>query len=690
MNEKFKYTNRLIHQKSPYLLQHAHNPVDWHPWGQEAFSLARELDRPIFLSIGYATCHWCHVMEKESFENEEIARLMNETFVNIKVDREELPEIDLLYMEFAQSMMSGAAGWPLNLALTPDLEPFFATTYLPPFAKHGLMGFSELIMRIREIWSGEERENIVEQAEKIVEIFSENIHIQGHELPEPEVIDETKELLLRISDPIYGGMKGAPKFPIGYQTNFLLREAKYNSDSRALFMVERTLDMMHRGGIYDHLGGGFSRYSVDEKWLVPHFEKMLYDNALLIHTYVEAWQGTKNELFKIIAEDILKYIANEMTHPLGGFYSAEDADTEGKEGYFYTFEYNEIIEALGEKESKLFCEYYDITPKGNFEGRNILHTPLSMEEFVLQHHLDLNLFKRTIDTQRQTLLNLRNQRVRPLKDDKILCSWNGLMLFSLVAAGRAFDQPKYLEGAVKAAEFIYENMTVKGQLLRRWREGEALYNAALDEYAFLIRGLISLFEADCGSRWLKWAMELTDILEKKFKAENGAFYLTDGEDANIILRKCQFSDGAEPSGNAIHTENLLRLYQLTGNKHYLDQAEDCFKAAKSYLESYSPGYSYHVISLLRYYDRKAPTIVVSLNKNEDNLNELMRLIYSNYIPHKAVIVRREHDDELFKLLPYVKEQIPIQDQTTLYICLEGICEAPVFGLEEMKNSLLKI
>lgn len=690
MSEKFKYTNRLIRQKSPYLLQHAHNPVDWHSWGQEAFDLAREWNRPIFLSIGYATCHWCHVMEKESFENEEIAVLLNETFVNIKVDREELPEVDLLYMEFAQSMMSGSAGWPLNLVLTPDLEPFFATTYLPPFASHGLMGFTELIMRIREIWEGDEREKVVEQAEKIVEAFADNIHIQGEELPEREVIDETKELLLRISDPVYGGMKGAPKFPIGYQTDFLLREAKYSSDSRALFMVERTLDMMHRGGIYDHLGGGFSRYSVDEKWLVPHFEKMLYDNALLAFSYLEAWQATKNSSFQWIAEDVLEYVMREMTHPEGGFYSAQDADTEGKEGYFYTFTYDEIVEVLGEGESQLFCKYYDVTPQGNFEGRNILHTPLSMEEFVLQNQLDLDAFKKTIAFQKQELFQVRSRRVHPFKDDKILSSWNGLMIFAMVEAGRAFNRPRFLESATQAAEFLFENMTSNGTLLRRWREGEASFNGALDEYAFLIRGLISLFEADCGTRWLRWAMDLTATLEKKFKAENGAFFQTDGEDENIILRKCQFSDGAEPSGNAVHTENLLRLYQLTGDKHYLNQAEDCLKAVKSFLESYSPGYCYHVISLLRYYDRKAPTIVISLNETEDYLSELLQWIYTSFIPHKAVIVRRRQDQELFRLLPYVKEQVPIQGETTLYVCLEGVCEAPVHGYEAMEQALKKI
>lgn len=389
MMQRHLYTNRLIKQKSPYLLQHAHNPVDWYPWGQEAFALASENDKPIFLSIGYATCHWCHVMEKECFENLKVAQLMNEAFVNIKVDREELPEVDSLYMEFAQSMMAGSAGWPLNLILTPDLKPFFAATYLPPTSSHGLMGLSELIMRISEVWQGEERENVVEQASKIVEVFSETIHSKGNQLPEKEHIEDASDILFKMADPIYGGMKGTPKFPIGYQTNFMLRYSATKKDGRAVFLVERTLDMMHRGGIYDHLGGGFSRYSVDEKWLVPHFEKMLYDNALLIESYVEAWQLTKKPLYRQICEDIIQYILRDMSHADGGFYSAEDADSEGHEGWFYTWTLEEVQKILGVRESALFCEFYDITSEGNFEGRNILNTPLRLEEFAEKHQKDV-------------------------------------------------------------------------------------------------------------------------------------------------------------------------------------------------------------------------------------------------------------------------------------------------------------
>ena len=458
MTERPHHTNRLIKQKSPYLLQHAHNPVDWYPWGVEAFTAATENDKPIFLSIGYATCHWCHVMEQECFENLNVAQLMNETFINIKVDREELPEVDNLYMEFAQSMMAGSAGWPLNLILTPDLKPFFAATYLPPTSGQGLMGLTELIMRIREVWHGEERENVVEQASKILEVFSETIHYKGELLPEKELIEGTADILFRMADPIYGGMKGTPKFPIGYQANFMLSYSATKKDSRAVFFVERTLDMMHRGGIYDHLGGGFSRYSVDEKWLVPHFEKMLYDNALLIESYLATWQLTKKPLYRQICEDVIQYILRDMTHAEGGFYSAEDADSEGHEGWFYTWPFEEVQNILGKKESPLFCEYYNITPEGNFEGRNILNTPLRLEEFAEKYKANVEDLITLFSEQKHKLWKEREKRVHPLKDDKILTAWNGLMIHSLVQAGSAFSEKRYLNAALKAAQFIRKNM----------------------------------------------------------------------------------------------------------------------------------------------------------------------------------------------------------------------------------------
>lgn len=691
MTERHLYTNRLIKQKSPYLLQHAHNPVDWYPWGEEAFKAAIELDKPIFLSIGYATCHWCHVMEQECFENLNVAQLMNETFINIKVDREELPEVDGLYMEFAQSMMAGSAGWPLNLILTPHLQPIFAATYLPPTSSHGLMGLTELIIRIREVWEGEERENVMEQASKIVEVFAETIHYKGDDLPEREQVEDTADVLFKMADPVYGGMKGTPKFPIGYQANFMLRYSATQKDSRAVFLVERTLDMMHRGGIYDHLGGGFSRYSVDEKWLVPHFEKMLYDNALLVDSYLEAWQLTKKPLYREICEDIIRYILRDMTHPDGGFYSAEDADSEGHEGWFYTWPFEEVQTILGKKESELFCEFYSVTPEGNFEGRNILNTPFRLEEFAERHQKSYQELYTLFLDQKHKLWKEREKRSHPLKDDKILTSWNGLMIHSLIQAGCAFSETRYLDAALKAAQFIKKNMWDGKSLLRRWREGEGLYNAGLDEYTFLIRALISLFEAGLGSEWLLWAKQLSDIVLNKFKAQDdGAFFQTDGTDTNIILRKCQFADGAEPSGNAIHCENLLRFYQLTADPDYLDQAEDILRAAKKYIDSYSPGYCFHIMNLNRFYDPHAPTIVIALRDEDQDQTAIRQAIYSHFIPNKAIIWRKDDDKNLLDFIPFLQKQGPIDRKTTLYICHEGVCKTPIQNRQEILEAIHRL
>ena len=688
MPEHPLYTNRLIHQKSPYLLQHAHNPVDWYPWGEEAFQAAKDQDKPIFLSIGYATCHWCHVMERESFENVEVAQLMNQVFINIKVDREELPDVDSLYMEFAQSMMAGAAGWPLNVILTPDLEPFFAATYLPPYSSHGLMGLIDLIQRVSELWSTEERNKILNQAEKIVEMFSHSVHTKGDLLPDPEQVSNTAELLYKMADPVYGGIKGAPKFPIGYQYSFMMRYYANTKDNRALFLVERTLDMIHRGGIYDHLGGGCARYSVDEKWLIPHFEKMLYDNAILAQSYLEAWQLTKRPLYRQICEEILRYILRDMTHPEGGFYSAEDADSEGHEGLFYTWPYEEVVQILG-PEGRLFCEFYDITPQGNFEGRNILHTPVSFEEFAGKHQCEEEDLRRQFEAQRRNLWQIREKRVHPFKDDKILSSWNGLMIYTLAEAGKAFQHEPYLQASLKAARFIKKHLWQGQELLRRWRDGQPMYSGSLDEYAFMIRGILSLFEANAGSEWLEWAFEMVQILKERYKEEGGAFYQTDGSDKNLILRRCQFSDGAEPSGNAIHAENLLRLHQLTQQEDYLLQAEDILKAVKDYLENYPPGYCYHVMSLQRYYDRKAPTLVIALNSKKEYDKELKQSIYEKFCPNKAVIWQTQ-DVELEELLPYTKIQNAQQDRTTLYICREGVCQKPLDELPDMHEAIEKL
>lgn len=692
MVEHHLYTNRLIHQKSPYLLQHAHNPVDWYPWGDEAFAAARDSDKPIFLSIGYATCHWCHVMEQESFENLEVAQALNEAFINIKIDREELPEVDSLYMEFAQSMMSGAAGWPLNVILTPDLYPFFAATYLPPTNSHGLMGLMELIMRIQEAWHGEERERILDQSEKIVEVFERHIHTRGEELPPKDLLETTAEMLLKLADPVYGGMKGSPKFPIAYQLIFMLRYSAAKNDSRPVFLVERTLDMMHRGGIYDHLGGGFSRYSVDEKWLIPHFEKMLYDNALLCSGYLEAWQATHNPLYKQVCEEIIQYVQRDMTFPKGGFYSAEDADSEGREGKFYTWTLEEVQEVLGRTpQSDLFIEFFGITEEGNFEGRNVLHNPLSLEEFAKKIGKDLHELALTINEQKSILWKAREKRVRPFKDDKILTAWNGLMIKTIAEAGCAFSENRFYATAINSAKFIQSKLWNGHELFRRWRDDEASFPAGLDEYAFLISGLLALFQTGGGTEWLQFALELEKVLDEQFKEEEGAYYQTNGRDTSLIIRKCQFSDGAEPSGNAIQCENLLLLYQLTHDHIFLEKAEDILKAARRFMENYPPGYCYHMMNLQRYYNREhLPTITIALNRHENHFQELKQYLYQQFIPNKAVIWRKEDDVLLFDTLPFVKDQIAINDQTTLYICYNRRCDHPITDLDEMLEAINKL
>ncbi|MCH9609513.1 MAG: hypothetical protein S4CHLAM45_14290 [Chlamydiales bacterium] len=690
MSHRPQYTNRLIHEKSPYLLQHAHNPIDWYPWGEEAFNAAREQDKPIFLSIGYATCHWCHVMDQESFSNVELAQMMNETFININVDREEMPEVDSLYMEFAQAIMSGGAGWPLNLILTPELEPFFAATYLPSDAMHGFLGMKQLIMRVRQIWEDrEERENVASQASKIVDVFAEQIEEPSSVLPGPQEIQKASELLFKTADPIYGGTKGAPKFPIGFQACFLLRQSISSSDSRSLFYVEKTLDMMYRGGIYDHVGGGFSRYCIDEQWMIPHFEKMLYDNAILSRVYLEAWEYTKQPNYREVSEQLFNYLVREMQGEEGGFYSAEDADSDGDEGKFYSWTWEEIHQVLADK-APLFCEYYGVTPAGNFKGNNILHMPFSIREFSDFRRIEPSELLNEMKGLKEQLWNVREKRNRPLKDDKILTAWNGLAIHAFVEGGRALLNPTYLEVAEKAARFIRKNLWEEGTLKRRWRDGEAKHEGILDDYAFMIHGLLSLFEADCGVNWLEFALELSQVLDTDFLSDQGAYYLTNGKDPNLLLRRCEFYDGAEPSGNALHAENLLRLYQITGIREYRARAEKLFLAAKEHIDLYPPGTCYHLMALQRMLDVKAPTITISLNEKEEYKDEISKMIAAHYLPHKVVIWRRESDEVLRDLVPPSRVMQPIEGKTTLYICYQDHCLEPIIELPKMWEAFDKL
>jgi len=670
------FENRLIKEKSPYLLQHAHNPVDWYPWGEEAFAAAKEQDKPIFLSIGYATCHWCHVMSRESFNQSEIAALMNEAFINVKLDREELPEIDSLYMEFAQALMASGSGWPLNLILTPQLKPFYATTYMPPNTRQEMMGVKELTTHIKQLWKSDERELLLDQAEKLVDLFARSVQTRGEELPSEKHLESALELLFEAVDPVYGGMKGAPKFPLGYQVQFFLQHAQMDQDSRSLFFAELTLDMMHRGGVYDQVGGGFSRYSVDEKWVIPHFEKMLYDNALMASAFLDAWKLTKKPYYRQVCEEILDYLLRDMQHSEGGFYSAEDADTDGKEGAYYIWSYEEVKSLLPSDDLDIFCEYFDVTPSGNFEGMNVLHRTFSLEEFSQLHGLEPKVIELRLDACLKTLFEARSGRKRPFKDDKILVTWNAMAIDVLIRAGRAFENQKYLESGLYGAQFIRKNLWKEGKLKRRFREGQTDYDGALDDYAYLIRALITLYEADQGSEWLDWALEMTNFLENEFKAEEGAFFQT-GPEHSILLRRPELYDGAQPSGNAIHAENLIRMDQLTHNREFRIQAEDILKVAMSYIETYPQGACYHLFALEHYLDKNALTIVIALDEDESLKDEIAKVLSTQYLPHHAVVWKHISDK-------HFEENIPINNQTTIYICKQGKCEEPITSIDSFR------
>lgn len=683
------FTNRLINEKSPYLLQHAHNPVDWYPWGEEAFERARREEKPIFLSIGYATCHWCHVMETESFENPEVAKLMNETFVNIKVDREEHPEVDSIYMEFAQALMSSPGGWPLNVVLTPDLKPFFAVTYLPPSTRKGIIGIDQFAKQIQALWSGEERTHLVAQADKIVELFAKSAKTKGEDLPSEELLDAAVQMLFDTADPVYGGIRGEPKFPLGYQANLLLQYSKAKNDSRALFYVDLTLEMMARGGLYDHLGGGFSRYCVDERWRIPHFEKMLYDNAILAETYLQAYKFTKKQRFGTIVRGVCDFVLREMTSPEGGFYSAQDADSEGHEGRFYTWTRAEIEELLPAQDAELFCKFYGVTQGGNFEGRNVLFMEMGPQEFASAIGLSQADLESKLESLKKILFEKRKTRVAPFKDDKIITSWNGLMIDALAKAGSAFGEKSYTESALKSATFIKEKLMKDGRLLHRYRDQEARFNAGLEDYAYLIRALLTLFELGQGTQWLEWAVDLTSDVETHFKSPEGAFYQC-GPDPHLLIRKCEFYDGAEPSGNAIHCENLLRLYQLTQNEKYLTQAEEIFKAVKGFIEAFPPGACYHLIALQRYLDTNAPMALFAFSKEEPFEQEIQKVIGNHFSPHATFAWKSGKEGAIDALMPYAIDQLPIEGEPALYICRGSHCEPPIRGKEAILNALQKL
>jgi uncharacterized protein YyaL (SSP411 family) len=671
--------NRLINEKSPYLLQHAYNPVDWYPWCDEAFERAKIEDKPIFLSIGYSTCHWCHVMEKESFEDEEVAKILNENFIPIKVDREERPDIDTVYMTICQAM-TGHGGWPLTIIMTPDKKPFFAGTYIPKHSRYGRIGLIELLQKVVEIWK-ENKDKVISLAEQITNEIKEAIK----KVEKGNIIDETiftlayKELEENF-DPEYGGFGEAPKFPTPHNLMFLLRYWKRTGNAKAIDMIEQTLKGMWLGGIYDQIGFGFHRYSTDRKWLVPHFEKMLYDQALISLACIETYQATGKEKYAVLCSEVFSYVIDNLTNTDGGFFSAEDADSEGEEGKFYLWEYSELEKILNQSELNFVIENFNIRKDGNYidelkrsrTGKNIFHLSSELEGE-----------KRKIwESIRLKLLQHRNNRIRPLKDDKILTDWNGLTISSLAKGYLTFGVEDYIKIAEKSANFILKNMlTNDGKLLHRFRDGEAKINGHLDDYAFLAWGLIELYEATFKTKYLKKAIELTNKMIELFLDENnGGFFLSENED--VLFKQKEIYDGAIPSGNSVALLVLIKLSKITGRS---DLNELTFKLVETFSGTVSKHPSAYTFFLSAFDFLIGPSFeIIIVGKSSDDISKIQKLLNSKFIPNKILLYKpTDREDEINLIAPFLTHYKEIDGKTTIYICKNYECKQPVTSVEEM-------
>ena len=680
--------NRLIQEKSPYLQQHAYNPVDWYPWGPEAMAKAKQDDKPIFLSIGYSTCHWCHVMERESFEDPQIATVMNEAFVNITMDREEYPDVDHVYMQ-AVIAMTGQGGWPLTVILTPDLQPFFGGTYFPKERRSNLPGMKELVPAISQAWRAK-RQEMVRTAEGLTQLLREQL---AHTTPGPVSVETLQAAFHQATsafDPANGGFGNAPKFPRSHELSFLLHDWARTQTSQALEMVTGTLDHLARGGIHDHVGGGFHRYSTDERWLVPHFEKMLYDQALLARTFLEAYQITRTEAWASVARDIFAYVLRDLRNPQGGFYAAEDADSEGEEGKFYVWRPQEIRQALGAEEGELIARFYGVTPDGNFEHQtSILSIEQPLEAFAKLKGLEPGALAQRLQAARETLLALRARRVRPHRDEKILTSWNGLMIASLAYGASVLQEPRYLEAATTAAQFVLTHARSGQKLLRRYRDGEARYPGTLEDYAFFCDGLLELYEASLQPQWLAEAKVLTqEMLRQFWDPDAGGLFLRSREEEPLIAASKEIYDGATPSGNSMAALVLLKLGRLTADqtleghgRHLLET----FAAAVS-----QAPFSYPQM-LIAWDLALGPTreIVIAGDPTAEETRRFLRVLHERFLPRTvwALHPPGPAGGEIETLVPYVKAQGPVNGQPAAYVCENYHCSFPVTRAEEFEAQL---
>ena len=681
------FTNRLIHETSPYLLQHAHNPVDWFPWGEEAFAKAKAENKPILLSVGYSACHWCHVMEHESFENEEIAAAMNDLFVNIKVDREERPDVDEIYMHAVQ-MLTGRGGWPMTVFLTPEGKPFYGGTYFPPVDRHNLPAFPRLLAGVAHAYR--ERPQDVEQATaKIIGNLEKLSHRQESSRPlRIELLANAAASLAQHVDHTYGGFGGAPKFPNSMVFALFLRQAHSSGNDHYLQMVVHTLRKMAEGGVYDHLGGGFHRYAVDERWLVPHFEKMLYDNALLVRLYLEAYQATLDPLFGQVIEEILTYVEREMLHPEGGFYATQDADSEGKEGQFFIWTRDEIMRELGESEGEIFCRYYDVTDVGNFEHANILHPTLTLAQLAKMFRREENDTARLIAEAKRKLFEVREKRVKPGRDEKIITSWNGLMISAFAEAYRVLGNDRYLDIARRSVDFILTRLTRDDRLLHSYKDGQAKFNGYLDDYACLVSALLDLYEATFEGVYLERAKEFQDVLLSRFwdEKEGGFFFTSDDHEALIARSKSAF-DGAVPSGNSVTTFNLLRLYYLTENTIYLERAEHVFRLFHDAMEQNPFGFC-HMLCALDFYLQRPKEITLLGKKEEPRTKALVAKIHEMFIPNKTMKCVDVDEREPRELPTLLSGKTQVEGKVTAYVCHNFTCSAPVTDWGALKDLLI--
>ncbi len=676
------HTNRLIHETSPYLLQHAHNPVNWYPWGGEAFKAAKNENKPILLSIGYSACHWCHVMERESFENEEIAALMNDLFVNIKVDREERPDLDEIYMSAVQ-MLTGRGGWPMTVFLTPEGKPFDGGTYFPPRDRHGMPGFPKILVGVANAYR-ERPQDVEKSAAQILAALKRMSQSTASASSfAPNIIGESIDQIARTYDSDQGGFGQAPKFPNAGIYELFLRQHYHSKDERYSEMVTHTLQKMANGGIYDQLGGGFHRYSVDEKWLVPHFEKMLYDNAQLVKIYAQVFCATGDPFFRQVVEETVNYLLREMLHGEGGFYSTQDADSEGEEGKYFVWSPDEVNRILGKETGEIFGRIYDVTEFGNFEGKNILHPVLTLEQAARLFRKETNEIAALVRDAKIRLFGEREKRVKPLRDDKILTSWNGLALSGLAEAIKILPKFDYIEAAQRTTAFFYEKMFREDLLLHTYSQGEGKLLAYLDDYALLGLGLLDLYEAIFDRSYIERAEGLAAILIREFWDDaGGAFFFTGKSHEQLITRAKPVYDGSVPSGNAAAAQFLTRLYYFTGTDNYMSRAKGVLRSFCDLMQNQPFGFA-HMLCALDLFLKKPKEIVVAGRRSDPKTVELLSEIHHLYLPNK-ILQLADPGDSLEKISPLLAGKKQIGDSPTAYVCHNSTCSAPVVTWEALK------